>query len=420
MGAATQGEQRRLAHASGQTASENATSMSQRRTFKDKLHHLIQEAEAAEIKAYREQQSQDKSSLCISLLTEGQPHAFVDFFCLTHGLVATDTVQTVDDKPQREELLPESIVLLKAQLAKAESAQRVGETEQIYETYRYLGRYFSQLQKPKKSIFFYQKCLQIAKDTHWLDGELDASFELGLVYEGTKEAQLAISCHERCLEIATLQDRAAETEAAYHSLTSVYAQKAAELELAGDLDASIECLQKCLYAATSARDNVAAAAVNYQLGTLVQLQGKWSEASDYHRSFMLLSRQNADPGAEGKGYCALAVSQQKLGDLDGAVNSLETYLELCRSNDPKGQAIASCNLGIILFQQQKLEQALTYFEKSFELARTLHDRKVIDAARINLGVARGVVRTAAFMQLVTTDMNGIIQWKNIRMPFSDQ
>ncbi len=44
-----------------------------KRTFKEKLHSLIQEAEAAEAQAYRESQLHDRKSLCINLLVEGRP-----------------------------------------------------------------------------------------------------------------------------------------------------------------------------------------------------------------------------------------------------------------------------------------------------------------------------------------------------------
>jgi hypothetical protein len=39
--------------------------------------------------------------------------------------------------------------------------------------------------------------------------------------------------------------------------------------------------------------------------------------------------------------------------------------------DPRGQATACCKLGVLYQQQSKLEQAVGYFERFFELARSL-------------------------------------------------
>lgn len=38
---------------------------------------------------------------------------------------------------------------------------------------------------------------------------------------------------------------------------------------------------------------------------------------------------------------------------------------------PRGQATACCKLGVLYHQQGKLDQAVTYFERFYELARSL-------------------------------------------------
>lgn len=64
-------------------------------------------------------------------------------------------------------------------------------------------------------------------------------------------------------------------------------------------------------------------------------------------------------------------------------------------------------------------QAVTFFEKFFETARTLSDRKMLDVARVNLGVARGSLRMRAYMGIVAHDLPALIAWKSSRMPFGD-
>ena len=126
-----------------------------KRTFKDKLHGMIQEAEAAEIAAQREQQLQDKKSLAISLLLEGRPAAFVDFFHLTHGnpfkaLTSESTPgggssahqPSQSSSPASSEesgKLPNDILgLLKQQLVLADVASRSGAPKEVYTAYKVL------------------------------------------------------------------------------------------------------------------------------------------------------------------------------------------------------------------------------------------------------------------------------------------
>ncbi len=69
-----------------------------------------------------------------------------------------------------------------------------------------------------------------------------------------------------------------------------------------------------------------------------------------------------------------------------------SVISLHRGQDPWGVAYASCNLGLLYFEQADYEQATVFFERFFEVARTLPDKRALEAARFNLGVARGALR----------------------------
>lgn len=73
----------------------------------------------------------------------------------------------------------------------------------------------------------------------------------------------------------------------------------------------------------------------------------------------------------------------------------------------------------MLYEQGDLDAAVTYFEKFFETARTLNDRRMLDVARVNLGVARGALRMGAWMHVVHGDLPKLIAWKSSRVPFTD-
>lgn len=64
-------------------------------------------------------------------------------------------------------------------------------------------------------------------------------------------------------------------------------------------------------------------------------------------------------------------------------------------------------------------QAVMYFEKFFEVARGIGDMRVLDMARLNLGVARGGAWQAEYMTAVDGDLEKLLNWKNLRISFTD-
>ena len=61
--------------------------------------------------------------------------------------------------------------------------------------------------------------------------------------------------------------------------------------------------------------------------------------------------------------------------------------------------MACCKLGAIRFGQQAYAQAVAYYERGFELARGLPDRRLLDTVRANLGVARAAVNEEAYLEV---------------------
>lgn len=161
-----------------------------------------------------------------------------------------------------------------------------------------------------------------------------------------------------------------------------------------------------------------------------------------------------------------------------AISYLEKFLDLSKNANPSNHARACCSLGVIYSKQRKYDKAVKYFDKFFEVrvphsivssswllcssvhthhptvtssieslhsprswqahdfslltcvpgdsvcvvcacsqvAKTLHDRRMLEVARVNLGIARGCVRTGRYMDVVANDLTSLLQWKNIRMP----
>jgi hypothetical protein len=60
-----------------------------------------------------------------------------------------------------------------------------------------------------------------------------------------------------------------------------------------------------------------------------------------------------------------------------------------------------------------------YFEKFFEVARSVGDVRVLDVARFNLGIARGTAWQPEYLSTVTGSLGKLLHWKNLRVPFAD-
>ena len=150
-----------------------------KRTFKEKLSQAVLEATEQEQAALREAQLLDKKTLGITMLLEGRPQAFADFFNLTHGRLGTTSTSGRGEA----ELPQESLLLLKSQLAKADSAKAEGKTEEVCSVYKSLAKYFTELGRLPYAEFFLKQAVFLSQAAKWVPGEIEAQHALGIIYE---------------------------------------------------------------------------------------------------------------------------------------------------------------------------------------------------------------------------------------------
>lgn len=132
---------------------------------------------------------------------------------------------------------------------------------------------------------------------------------------------------------------------------------------------------------------------------------------------------------EGNACYALADAHEAAGDIAGgphfmvlrfmlwsdAIKFLESYYEVAQmTGELASQGEACSRLGVIYHSQVWLWHAccegsnrckgdyansVHYFEKAFEMARSLGDQKGVSIARVNLGVARGQAKFGVFVKV---------------------
>ena len=103
-----------------------------------------------------------------------------DLFSLTHGLsdtaAATSNASSV---PQPASLHEEAAAALSQELVVAHEAQRRGDFEASYDAYQQLAEHFTAHEQLPNAKLFYERCLHIATEHAWTEGQAAAHTNLG-------------------------------------------------------------------------------------------------------------------------------------------------------------------------------------------------------------------------------------------------
>ena len=117
-----------------------------------------------------------EAELCQQLLVDGFVQSYVDFYHLTHradpnaveGRVVSKIKMNVDD-----------LIFIKDNLVQAEKSRRNGNTNGVYTAYNKLADMYMKNMDWKTSIFFHEKCLEVAQLTADMRAEMSANHALG-------------------------------------------------------------------------------------------------------------------------------------------------------------------------------------------------------------------------------------------------
>merc|ERR1719213_891332 len=110
---------------------------------------------------------------------------------------------------------------------------------------------------------------------------------------------------------------------------------------------------------------------------------------------------------------ALAHAYEAVGNTQEAIKQLENLLNVAsEAGELKAQASACLNLGILFNGRGDHEKSVELLEQHFDLARQIGDRKLIDSARVVLGIVRGHGKLKAYIELVNSDIERLLRWKS--------
>ncbi|KAG5186625.1 hypothetical protein JKP88DRAFT_260388 [Tribonema minus] len=372
------------------------------------------------------QQRLDRRSLCEAILVGGHVQSFIDFFYLTHRPAPVQDETASADAPPAEIVVPaEEMAFMRARLEGAEDGRQSGDTAAIYAGYNALAKYFQDSRDPRTGVYFYEKCLEVARVTHDRRGEMAANRSLGAAFDRMGDAAAAAAYHERHQELAAAEDGDAEARAAAAELVGVYRKCAEGKEASGDYRGAIELWQKSVQAARTAHDRRAEGQACYRLGrTWIEL-GEPLKALTHLEDFETAARELDDLEAQGQACAAIAAAYQALQNDAQALQYLTRQLELAgRTQDVAAQVQASSSLGALHARRGEHAKALDMFTRRYALARAVASAggggggsggggssESADAARCAVGVAQANEMLEAYTQAVTGDLKALLDWK---------
>lgn len=364
----------------------------------------------------------DKHSMCVDILVSGHVQSYVDFFYLTHR-PDPNPDPSEDSKADKEiDVSVSDMTFIKDNLTRAEASRRKGETAAVYECYNSLAEYFQKQQDSKTGVYFYEKCLEMSRLTGDVAGEMTANRNLGSAYEALGNVQGAIRYHERHLEIAKEREDAIEQRQAHTQLVNVYRRHAEQLEAEGNYNDAAELHMRCLLSAQACGNRLAEGLANYRTGRVHVLLQEPQKAVPYLQNYLKVTQEmEGQEAGQGNAHAALAAAFQALSQTDKATGELEKFLAIAEStNNLTAQGEACSNLGVIFNRQGDFTKAVKYFERAYELMRTLiaageGTRKMVDSARVNLGMARGNARMGSYLNVINFDVKALLLWKNRRV-----
>jgi tetratricopeptide (TPR) repeat protein len=358
----------------------------------------------------------DKQQLCIDLLMVGCVQSFVDLFYITHRKSAS-TENPMDQTETKDVDIPEAtLIFLKETLETAETARRSKNYQHCFESYNVLAEYFEKVPDLKSAMYFYQRCADVATEVDALESISKANLNLGTCEEKGNNWQNAMQFHERALTIATSADSLPLQIKAASRLTYVYQVLAEKCEKEGrDADAT-QFYERCLSCAQLSKDAVLEGTACHKLGLSKYKTGHYEPAIDLQKQYLEICRMHDDRIGESSARAALAHAYEAVGNAQEAIKQLENLLNVAsEAGELQAQASACLNLGILYNGRADHEKSVELLEQHFDLARQLGDRKLIDSARVVLGMVRGNGKLKAYIGLVNNDLDKLLKWKSKRM-----
>ncbi|POM78350.1 Hypothetical protein PHPALM_4131, partial [Phytophthora palmivora] len=334
--------------------------------------------QSGSVTAQAEKQAKMKEDICTQLLIDGYVQSFVDLFYLTHrnyptnqqsGGSSSETQQNSNGaldgaRSQSKDFtvleLPE-MEFLRDQLVAAEHCKRRGEIPDVMAAYDSLASYCAEKQDTKTMIFFYEKCLEIARLVKDQISEMRVLSQIGSGYHVAGDLMQARQYLELCVAIAKVVYEHDDDEElrgeAYSQLGKVYVDLALHQEKAKQFLEAIELYKLRLDCAVKSHNPEAQTHAQFKIGSCYNALNEPANALPFLETNLAAARQVGDTESEGNACAALATAHEKLGNQQLSIEFLNQYVAIAtRAENLVNQADACARLGQIYTGSQNFQR----------------------------------------------------------------
>lgn len=395
-------------------------------------------------------QLSNESDFCQKLLCDGFVQSFVDFFHLTRRADPQSNDNIVTNTVAQ-------LTFIRDNLVSAEVSRRQGNTFNVYAAYGRLADLYARTQDWRTSIFFHEKCLEVAQLTADARAEMTANHALGVVYQKMIEFETAQKFHERHEEVAMLYDVVEEVAKANIELYKVYTVLARRLESVGKSTEALQIYETCLESAKKSFDKKAEGEANGKIGTLLLQGGEAAKCIPYLKEQCHIAQEMGNAEGKCNACSALALAFDSLGQAEKALAELTLVHGISeQAGDPMLQSKACRALGTLYSKVGKLDAAFESLKKHYSLVNSAFSKmndapdktsgvaeklqgavnlsrddinltpdavvtvKDLDLARAYVGIAKGNLLMGTYMVTIHLDLTSLLDWKLTRSELPEQ
>ncbi|KAL4511805.1 hypothetical protein ABPG72_012650 [Tetrahymena utriculariae] len=370
----------------------------------------------------------NKQTLAMDILREGYVQSYIDFFYITQP----DLNEADKDNMERYSVSmvlekEDKLLNLKRDLINAEEATRylfTDKTPAIEGYFKLAETFFEEYQDYKIAAFFYKRCISIAKDCEEKQLEGRGKLGYGKCFDRQGKTDDAIEILQKSLEEAEENQLESIVELISRELITIYKKVAQNFEK-GDNESINEALffyEKCLDVAKKADREEDEGDICHKMGSLYFKNQNYNRSIEYQRKYLEINLPiNSEEGKQRQmeAHASLAKCYLKLNMNDEAQNHLERYIEHAEKlHLNNAQSDAALHLATLYAQKGNIPKSLDYYKQHFDGARTekadKKDRKLVDRARVTLGIAKANANIDKYIELVKNsdkDIYKLLEWK---------
>jgi len=379
----------------------------------------------------------NKQTVALDILKNGFSQSYIDFFYITSHTVPEiiesseaykSSLEKHKDKRKLHGEMEDELLDLKRDLTRAEMYMRTDRLQAVKEYSEIAEFFFSKdIGDYQTSAYFYKRCVSLAKSINDGKWECLSLIGLGKCFAKLDRLDKAIENHESILVKAQdneLRDIVIQVST---ELIDIYGQMASHYEHKEDDESSnmaLHYLEKCLEAASKGNNVEKEGFICHKIGLIYLNKKDYKKALNYQLRDLQIAKEiiNDDTKKDKRtlieAYSAIAKSYINLGDIDQALEHLNQYYKIAKDAKKSNfQADAAFYLAKVYGMKGNNTKSIEFYQQHFDSAkneRQEKNRKLIDKARVYLGMAKANVNINNFIKNVgnsETNISKLLEWK---------